>query len=99
MTPSTTVEASDDQFTTMKQAIAGHNIGNAMSAGNHFTNQISQFVVLICVTSQRTQLECQSLWKNLIKDREERSMQVHVDDLDLHYQHYNRPKACRLNSK
>ena len=38
MTPSTTVEASDDQFTTMKQAIAGHNIGNTMSAGNHFTN-------------------------------------------------------------
>ena len=32
MTPSTTVEASDDQFTTMKQAIEGQ-AGDSMSGG------------------------------------------------------------------
>ena len=38
MTPSTTVEASDDQFTTLKQATAGQ-VDNAVSGGKQLYSQ------------------------------------------------------------
>ncbi len=39
MTPSTTVERSDDQFTTMKQQAVGESTGNAMSGGEQIYYQ------------------------------------------------------------
>ena len=38
MTPSTTVEASDDQFTTLKQTTAGQ-VDNSMSGGEQLYSQ------------------------------------------------------------
>ena len=46
MTPSTTVDASDDQFTTIKQATAGQ-ADNAVSGGKHLHSQYNIIIILL----------------------------------------------------
>ena len=49
MTPSTTVDTSDDQFTTLKQAIAGQ-ADNSMSGGKQFYSQCNN--IILCTSDK-----------------------------------------------